>query len=99
MGVYKYRDVINIKAADEIIYISPGAKTLSRSDSCLQGRGNSAFVKHRSDMNSASSDTWEASRPAMAQPRWLRPMNPGFVNNDGDAGIINGCGAKWSIVP
>jgi len=23
MGVYKYRDVINIKVADEIIYISP----------------------------------------------------------------------------
>ena len=45
MGVYKYKDVINIKAADEIIYISPDAKNLSRSDGCfLQGRQDSAFV-------------------------------------------------------
>ena len=35
MGVYKYRDVINIKADDEIIYISPDPRTLSRSDGCI----------------------------------------------------------------
>ena len=41
MGVYKYGDVINIKAADEIHQIRG---TLSRYYICLQGSRNSAFV-------------------------------------------------------
>lgn len=87
MGVYKYRDVINIKAADEIICISPDAKNLSRSEGCIPA----AFSGLR--FHKIRSTPWEASRMAMALPRCPRPMNPAFMNDDGERRILNGCGS------
>ena len=76
MGVYKYRDVINIKADDEIIYISSDARTLSRSDSCIP-----AVFSGLRFHKKIRSTPWEASHTVMAQPRCPRPMNPAFIND------------------
>ena len=79
LGPVRHREVQLLQAA--------GLSATGRPSSRSKAAAFSGLLFHK-----IRSNPWEASRLAMARPRCLRPMHPVFVNDDEEAGILNGCG-------